>query len=164
MLISGAFELIQRPITLTNTLPFCAAVGGMLGALWDYVRNPKAGFPTTPSLRGAMLGALFAICLIGFGSSLDALKAAVGPHGRVPNIVPPALVRIVGLVGLAVITFVVSTFPRTQFWPPVLVIETARPSREGLRAISRTALCGALGRSKSPSTQDGSYREPKRTR
>jgi len=44
MLISSAFELMQRPITLTNTLPFCAAVGGMLGALWDYMRNPKAGF------------------------------------------------------------------------------------------------------------------------
>lgn len=119
MLIASAFELMQRPITLTNTLPFCAAAGGMLGALWDYVRNPEAGFPTTPSLRGAMLGALFAICLIGFGLSLDALKPAVGSHGRVPNIVPPVLVRIVGLVGLAVITFVVSTIPRTKFWPLV---------------------------------------------
>jgi len=84
-----------------------------------------------------MLGALFAICLIGFGSSLDALKAAVGPHGRVPNIVPPTLVRIVGLVGLAVITFVVSTFPRTQFWPFVAAGSGDRGSEaeavEGLR-------------------------------
>jgi hypothetical protein len=117
MLIASAFELMQRPITPTNTLPFCAVVGGMLGALWDYVRNPKAGFPTTPSLRGAMLGALFSICLIGFGSSPDALKAAVGPHGHPPNIIPPALVRIVGLVGLVAITFGVSIMPRTKFWP-----------------------------------------------
>jgi hypothetical protein len=117
MLIANAFELMQRPITLTNTLPFCAVVGGMLGALWDYVRNPKAGFPTTPSLRGAMLGALFSICLIGFGSSPDALKAAVSPHGHPPNIIPPVLVRIVGLVGLVAITFGVSTMPRTKFWP-----------------------------------------------
>lgn len=115
-MIAIAFELIQRPITLTNTLPFIAVVGGMLGALWDYVRNPKAGFPTTPSLRGAMLGALFSICLIGFGSHLDALKAAVGPHGHVPNLFPPMLVRIVGLVGLVVTTFVVSTMPRIKFW------------------------------------------------
>jgi hypothetical protein len=117
MLIASAFELMQRPITLTNTLPFCAVVGGMLGALWDYVRNPRGGFPTTPSLRGAMLGALFSICLIGFGSSPDALKAAVGPHGHPPNIIPPVLVRIVGLVGLVAITFGVSTMPRTKFWP-----------------------------------------------
>jgi len=117
MLIASAFELLQRPITLTNTLPFCAVVGGMLGALWDYVRNPKAGFPTTPSLRGAMLGALFSICLIGFGSSPDLFRPDVGPHGHVPNIIPPVLVRIVGLVGLVVITFRVSGMPRTEFWP-----------------------------------------------
>jgi hypothetical protein len=118
--IASAFELMQRPITLTNTLPFCAVAGGMLGALWDYVRNPKAGFPTTPSLRGAMLGALFSVCLIGFGSNVDALKAA-GPHGHVPNIIPPVLVRIVGLVGLVAIAFGISTMPRNKFWP----IETA---------------------------------------
>jgi hypothetical protein len=129
MLIASAFELMQRPITLTNTLPFCAVVGGMLGALWDYVRNPKAGFPTTPSLRGAMLGALFSICLIGFGSSPDALKAAVSPHGHPPNVIPPVLVRIVGLVALVAIT---SAFrPRHapssgHLRPPVLVTKTAR--------------------------------------
>lgn len=117
IVIASAFELMQRPITLTNTLPFCAAVGGMLGALWDYIRNPKAGFPTTPSLRGAMLGAMFSVCLIAFGSSVDALQAARGPHGHVPNIIPPVLVRVVGLIGLVVITYIVSTMPRTKFWP-----------------------------------------------
>jgi hypothetical protein len=69
-----------------------------------------------------MLGALFSICLIGFGSSPDLFKPDVGPHGHVPNIIPPVLVRIVGLVGLVVITFRVSAFrvsgmPRTKFWP-----------------------------------------------
>jgi hypothetical protein len=112
MLIASAFELMQRPITLTNTLPFCAVVGGMLGALWDYVRNPKAGFPTTPSLRGAMLGALFSIFLISFGSLPDLFKRDVGPHGHPLNIIPPVLVRIVGLVGLVAMTFGASTTPR----------------------------------------------------
>jgi hypothetical protein len=112
LLIASAFELFQRPLTLTNTLPFFAVVGRMLGALWDFARNPKAGFPTTPSLRGAMLGALFSICLIGFGSHVDILLPALGPHGHMPNVIPPALVhivgRIVGLVWLASTTFALS--------------------------------------------------------
>jgi hypothetical protein len=79
--VASAFQFVQRPITLTNLLPFCAVVGGMLGAIWEYARNPKAGFPSVPSFRGALLGALFAFCFVIFGLGILGTTHALSVAG-----------------------------------------------------------------------------------
>lgn len=83
---ASVFQFVQRPIALTNLLPLCAVVGGMLGVIWEYARDPKAGFPSVPSFRGALLEALFAFCFVIFGLGIfgttHALSAAGLSHRR----------------------------------------------------------------------------------
>jgi hypothetical protein len=53
----------------------------MLGAIWEYMRNPKAGFPGVPSFRGALLGALFAFCFVIFGLGIFGTTHALSAAG-----------------------------------------------------------------------------------
>lgn len=123
------FQLIQTPLTFTSFLPFCVVSGGILGALWDYVRDPDHRFPTGPSFRGALYGALFALLVfvIGRSGTLDALRAAEGshPHKQAPLLVMPSWVLL--LAAVIVLAIVTRTNAQEQN-------VTSRPSKQDIRS------------------------------
>jgi hypothetical protein len=109
VIVGSNFQLIQTPLTFTSFLPFCVAVGGIFGALWEYIRDADHRFPTGPSFRGAVYGTIFAVLVfvIGKSGTVEALRSAEGPHPRhhAPLLVLPAWVLLLtATIFLAVMT------------------------------------------------------------
>ena len=110
VVIAGSnFQLVQTPLTFTSFLPFCVVVGGIFGALWEYMRDPDHRFPTGPSFRGAVYGATFAVLVfvIGKSGTVDALRNAEGPHPRHHAgllVIPAWILLLTATIFLAVMT------------------------------------------------------------
>ena len=68
LLATTRFRLLPDEITAVEFVPFCAIVGGIVGAARQALVNGADGFPEKESFRGACYGVLFGFCCVGFGA------------------------------------------------------------------------------------------------
>jgi hypothetical protein len=61
-------RFLPKEITAANFLPFCAFVGGISGAFLGTLSQDRRRFPAKESFRGVVVGAIFGVAFVTFGS------------------------------------------------------------------------------------------------